>query len=104
MIKKRVNEKTIQYGFASTGNLNERTARIYADHCLLSSNKEMMNDINRIFNFLENPRLGTDYLKDCSVIIPSPDIMRQKIFSLIETEIRNAKNGKPAAITLRQIK
>jgi polyphosphate kinase len=53
LIKKRVNEKTVQYGFVSTGNLNERTARIYADHCLLTSNKEIMTDINRIFNFLE---------------------------------------------------
>ena len=56
LIKKRVNEKTVQYGFVSTGNLNESTARIYADHCLLTSNKEIMTDVNRIFNFLETPR------------------------------------------------
>src|SRR6185503_12671017 len=41
LIKKRVHDKTTQYGFVSTGNLNERTARIYADHCLLTSNKEI---------------------------------------------------------------
>ena len=101
LIKKRMHDKTVQYGFVSTGNLNERTAKIYADHCLLTSNKEIMTDINRIFNFLETPRLGTDYLKDCSVVIPSPDILRRKIFDHIETEIKNAKNGKPASMTLK---
>jgi polyphosphate kinase len=101
LIKKRINEKTVQYGFVSTGNLNERTAKIYADHCLLTSNKEIMTDVNRIFNFLETPRLGVDYLKDCSIVFPSPDILRKKIFEHIETEIKNAKNKKPAAITLK---
>ena len=101
LIKKKVHDKTIQYGFVSTGNLNERTARIYADHCLLTSNKEIMTDVNRIFNFLETPRLGTDYLKDCSIVFPSPEFLRQRIFNHIETEIKNAKSGKPAAITLK---
>jgi polyphosphate kinase len=101
LIKKRVQDKTVQYGFVSTGNLNERTAKIYADHCLLTSNKEIMSDINRIFNFLENPRLGINYLKECSIIIPSPEILRKKLMSLIENEIKNAKEGKPAVMTLK---
>jgi polyphosphate kinase len=101
LIKKRVNEKTVQYGFVSTGNLNEKTAKIYADHCLFTSNKEIMADVNRIFNFLENPRLGTQYLKDCSVVLPSPEVLRKKLFSLIETEIKNAQSGKPASMILK---
>jgi polyphosphate kinase len=101
LIKKRVQDKVVQYGFVSTGNLNERTARLYGDHCLLTSDKEIMMDVNRIFNFLESPRLGITYLKSCSVVLPSPEILRQKIFSHIETEIKNAKNEKPASITLK---
>jgi polyphosphate kinase len=101
LIKKRMNEKTVQYGFVSTGNLNEKTAKVYADHCLLTSNKEVMADVNRIFNFLENPRLGTQYLKDCSIVLPSPVVLRKKIFSLIENEIKNAKSGKPASMILK---
>src|SRR6478609_4414070 len=37
IIKKRKGNKTIQYGFVSTGNLNEKTAQVYGDHCLLTS-------------------------------------------------------------------
>ncbi|MEI9956570.1 MAG: hypothetical protein WDM90_09785 [Ferruginibacter sp.] len=39
LIKKMVNNKPILYGFVSTGNINERTAKIYGDHCLLTADK-----------------------------------------------------------------
>ena len=42
VIQKKVDNKLIQYGFISTGNLNEKTARIYADHCLLTANKALL--------------------------------------------------------------
>ena len=51
LIKKRSGKKIIQYGFVSTGNLNEQTARVYGDHCLLTSNRNIMADINRIFRY-----------------------------------------------------
>jgi polyphosphate kinase len=101
LVKKRMEDKTIQYGFVSTGNLNEKTAKIYSDSCLLTSNKHIMADVNRIFNFLEQPRLGPQYLKDCSIVIPSPGIIRKKLFDLINTEIKNAKNCKPASMILK---
>ena len=81
--------------------MNEKTAKVYADHCLLTSDKHIMADVNRIFNYLEQPRLGTQYLKDCSMIIPSPGIVRQKLFNLINNEIKNAKNSKPAGMILK---
>ncbi|HEV8505881.1 MAG TPA: polyphosphate kinase 1, partial [Chitinophagaceae bacterium] len=48
VIKKRVNDRNTYYGFVSTGNLNEKTAMVYADHCLLTSNQKIMADANRI--------------------------------------------------------
>lgn len=101
LIKKRVNKKTIQYGFVSTGNLNERTARVYGDHCLMTSNRRIMADINRIFHFIEKPKKGLSYLKGCQVLIPSPHFVRREIYKWIQFEIRQARLGKPAAITLK---
>jgi polyphosphate kinase len=49
VIRKRMNDKIFHYGFISTGNINEKTAKLYGDHCLLTSNRGMMADINRIF-------------------------------------------------------
>lgn len=101
LIKKRVQDKTLQYGFVSTGNLNEKTAKVYADHCLLTSDKHIMADVNRMFNYLEQPKLGTQYLKDSNIIIPSPGIIRKRVINLIDKEIYNARNKKPASILLK---
>jgi polyphosphate kinase len=49
-----MNNKTIQYGFVSTGNFNEKTARIYGDHLLMTSDRGIMADINKVFNVLKN--------------------------------------------------
>jgi len=101
IIKKRVENRVFQYGFVSTGNLNEQTARIYGDHCLLTSNRQVMADINKIFNYLENPKAGNEALKLCQTLMVCPTNMRHEINSLINKEIKNAKSKKRAAITIK---
>ncbi len=98
VIKKRSGKKIIQYGFVSTGNLNERTARVYGDHCLLTSNRNVMADINRIFRFIEDPKHGQQHLKACKTLMVCPTDMRKKIVQHINLEIKNAKSKKPASI------
>ena len=101
VIKKRVDNKTIQYGFVSTGNLNEKTAQLYADECLLTSNRNVMADINRIFKFLENPRLGLQHLKTCKTLMMCPSTMRKDLIQLIDKEIKLKKTGKKAEIIIK---
>lgn len=101
IIKKRRGNKTIQYGFVSTGNLNEKTANFYGDHCLLTSNRNIMADINRIFHYLENPAAHRASLDACKSLLVSPYGMRKSISDFIDIEIREAKKGRFAAITLK---
>jgi len=101
LIKKLVHNKPLLYGFVSTGNINERTARIYGDHCLLTADKNIMADVNRIFHYLEQPRMRPHFLRACKTIIVSPAGMRSQLMQLIQKEINTAKNKKPAAITLK---
>ena len=101
VIKKKVNKKIIQYGFVSTGNLNESTSRVYCDHCLLTSNRLVMADINRIFSYLENWKDGIAPLKACKTLLISPTNMRSSIVTFIDREIKNAKAGKEARIILK---
>ena len=98
VVKKRVNNRTIQYGFVSTGNLNEKTARVYADHCLLTANRNIMADINKIFNYLEHWKLGNNPLKLCKTLLVCPISMRKHFEVLIDREIKAAKAKKPALI------
>lgn len=94
VIRKRVNDRIINYGFVSTGNLNEGTAKVYADHAVLTSNKEIMADANRIFNYIEHYKTGTHFLKACTAILPSPVFARNEILKLINGEIKNAARKK----------
>jgi polyphosphate kinase len=98
LIRKRMNDRIIHYGFVSTGNLNESTARIYADHCLLTSNRAIMSDVNRLFNYIEHYKTGSHFLKACNTIIPSPIYVRKELIKLINNEIKAAKRGKQAYI------
>jgi len=101
LIKKRSGKKIIQCGFVSTGNLNEQTARVYGDHCLLTSNRNIMADINRIFRFIENPKTGINHLKACKTLMVCPTAMRKHLIQLINVEIKQARAKKTAAITAK---
>ncbi|QEC66549.1 polyphosphate kinase 1 [Panacibacter ginsenosidivorans] len=101
LIKKRSGKKIIQYGFVSTGNLNEKTAKVYGDHCLLTSNRNIMADINRIFRFIENSKTGINHLKACKTLMVCPTSMRKQLLQLINAEIKNARAKKTAAITAK---
>ena len=101
IVKKRTGNKTIQYGFVSTGNLHEKTARVYGDHCLLTANRNVMADINRIFKYLENWQTGMAELRNCKTLLVCPLKMRKELQLLIGKEIKQAKLGKPASIILK---
>jgi polyphosphate kinase len=101
IIKKRKGNKTIQYGFVSTGNLNEKTSMVYGDHCLLTANRNVMADINRIFHYLTNWKTGIAHLRMCKTLMVCPTAMRRELTALIAREIKNAKLGKEAKIILK---
>lgn len=102
VIKKRVNSKTIQYGFVSTGNLNEKTAKIYVDHLLMTSNRAIMADINKVFNLFRKPKLDpVVVLKSCKNLLTCPHYMREKIEWHIDKEIEEAKAGRKAEIMVK---
>jgi polyphosphate kinase len=101
LIRKKVNNRNIQYGFVSTGNLNEKTATVYGDHCLLTANKAIMADINRMFIYLEKNKDGIPLLKHCQTLITCPASLRKELEKMINREIKNAKNGVQACIILK---
>jgi polyphosphate kinase len=101
LIKKVAANRIIHYGFVSTGNINERTAKIYGDHCLLTADKNIMADVNRIFHYLELPKMRPHFLNACKTLMVTPVAMRKQLLLLIQKEITAAKKRKPAAITLK---
>lgn len=101
LVKKMVNGRTVHYGFVGTGNLNERTASVYSDLYLLTSDRFIMADVNRIFTYLEQPKSMQKVLKQCQTLLVSPVNMRKRFTKLIAKEITHAKKGKPASIIVK---
>lgn len=102
IIKKRVNNKTIQYGFVSTGNINEKTAKLYGDYCLMTSNKSVMADINKVFTALQRPKaVLTDTIKNNKSLMVCPIDMRSQLNGLIDKEIAEAQAGRKAHIIIK---
>lgn len=102
IIKKRSHNKTLQYGFVSTGNFNEKTAKIYGDHLLMTSDRGIMADINKVFNVLKKPKEDyTTVLKTCKSLMVCPQFMREKIMLYISKEIDEALAGRKAEIIIK---
>ena len=101
VIKRREFNKTTQFGFVSTGNLNESTAKVYADHCLLTSNRQIMADINRVFDCLERPIQNLTGLKSCRTLIPAPISMRKFFQAQILKQISLSKRKKGGSLVVK---
>lgn len=89
--------KKERYAVIGTGNFNEDTAKIYSDHSLFTSNKNITAETAKVFDFLEN-NYNVPTFKH---LVVSPFNMRNKIRKLIRTEINNAIAGKEAYITIK---
>ena len=97
VIEKVVHGKKKRYGFISTGNLNETTARIYTDYTLFTADQKLLQEVNRVFSFLQ-----VNYQqKKFKHLIVSPHYMHKRLFDLIDEEIKNAKNNLPSGIQLK---
>jgi len=97
MIEKNVWGKKKRYGFISTGNFNENTAKIYTDYTLLTSNQNILKEVNKVFNFLQ-----VHYkLKKYKHLIVSPHYTHNAIVRMIDQEIKNHKAGLPSGIRLK---
>ncbi|QEM10398.1 polyphosphate kinase 1 [Mucilaginibacter rubeus] len=89
--------KLAYYACLSTGNFNEKTAQIYADHTLLTANKKITDDLVNVFKAINRGQLA----KGLKSLIVSPIDSRPAIYRLIDNEIKNAKAGKQAYMILK---
>lgn len=89
--------KVKRYGFISTGNFNENSAKIYTDVTLFTANPNILKDTIKVFEFFEVNYKVHRYKH----LFVSPHYTRTKFYKLIEREITNAILGKKACIKLK---
>ena len=81
----------------STGNFHEGNARIYTDYMLMTAAKNVVRDVNSVFTFIEKPYIPVTFKE----LLVSPNEMKKKFIKLINNEIKNKQQGKPAFIKIK---
>lgn len=102
LVKAKKDGRQLYYGLLSTGNLNESTARFYTDHIVLTAHREMLEELELLFLFLSRQRkpLHADELVFRHLVVAQFNL-QPAFFKLIDNEIGFAKQGLPAAITIK---
>ena len=92
-------EKNIekQYCYIATGNFNEKTAQLYCDSGILTTNIRIANEVKLVFDYLANTKLKPKFKN----LLVAQFNMRKTFYSLIDNEIASAKKGSRAEMILK---
>lgn len=97
LITRNEDGQLVNYAYLSTGNYNEDTSKIYADHALFTSNQTITQDVEQVFNFF----IDRQHDKKFKKLLMAPINMRDRFVDLINREIKNARKGRPASMILK---
>lgn len=97
MIVRRENKKLRRYVHLGTGNYHAGNARLYTDYSLITCNKDITEDIHKVFQQLT----GMGKALSIKKIYHAPFTLHKSLLALIAKEADNAKNGKPARIIVK---
>lgn len=86
-----------RYSHVGTGNYNPKTARLYEDLGLLTADREVGDNIGRLFNQLSGYALETKY----SRLLVAPIGLRKGLIKRIHAEAENARKGLPSGIKIK---
>jgi polyphosphate kinase len=95
--KTEPNGNKIAYGYFGTGNFNEKTANIYTDHGLLTTDKNLTTELKRVFRYLYNQNTIPSF----KYLLVSQFNILDQFNALIDNEIQNIKSGKKGHILIK---
>lgn len=97
LIKSKVENKSLHYGYIGTGNFNEETSKVYSDTALITTHKDITQDIDKIFEMFKANYKAIRFKE----LIVSPFSQRNYFMKLINNEIAQANKGKKAEIIIK---
>ncbi len=97
MVLRKEGSTLRNYVHLGTGNYHPKTARLYTDYGLFTCEKELGEDVRRVFMQLTS--LGK--VSKLNKLLQSPFTLHHGLLKMIDKEIENAKKGKPAKIMIK---
>lgn len=96
-ITRKEGDELVNYSCIGTGNFNESTANLYCDHMMMTMDRRITFEVEKVFDFFNHNYKVFDYKH----LIVSPLHMRDTFMGLIDQEIKNARSAKDAYIYVK---
>ncbi len=97
LIRRNEGDVSRLYALLATGNFNEKTARVYSDHGLMTADEGLTTEVHRVFQILG----GEDVEPDFEHLLVAPFHLRDRFNALIDHEIEAARAGRPSGMTVK---
>ena len=97
LVVRREGSGVRHYVHIGTGNYHAKTARLYEDFGLFTTDRELAQDVAELFNALTGAARSPDYRK----AIVAPDHMRNWFLREVERTVEAHRNGLDARIVLK---
>jgi polyphosphate kinase len=97
LVYRREGKRRMAYTYLSTGNFNEKTARIYCDIGLFTANKNITRDLKRMFMGLKKSIYHDNY----GTLITAPLSMRNIFYQKIDKLITLSQQGTKVSVVLK---
>ncbi|WP_049925930.1 polyphosphate kinase 1 [Halopiger goleimassiliensis] len=94
LVVRREDDGVRLYSHVGTGNYHSETAKRYEDLGLLTADRDVGQDLVRLFNYFTGHSMHREYRR----LLIAPGNMRQRLVELIRAEVRRARNGEDARI------
>ena len=94
LIVRRQGNRIQRYVHLATGNYNDRTAKLYSDFGLMTTDRDIANDVAAFFNLLT----GFSETVGWSKLAIAPTGLQRKFIDLIEREIQVSTPDRPGLI------
>ena len=80
-----------------TGNFHEGNAKIYTDYLMMTARTKIVNEVAKVFDFIDRPFSPFRF----NELLVSPNSMKSRILRMLDTEIKNAGEGKEAWVKIK---
>jgi len=97
MVVRDDGDKLRRYVHLGTGNYHPKTARLYEDVGLLTTDDEVGADVARLFNVLSGYSLESEFNR----LLVAPNSVRSGLIERIDREIEQHQNGRPAGVRIK---
>ncbi len=103
LIRRQEGDAGRLYALLSTGNFNEKTARVYSDHGLMTADPRLTVEVHRVFRLLFGEEVdgGKEVEPEFEHLLVAPHHLRDGFNALIDAEIEAAQQGRPSGITAK---